>query len=179
MPFSWWCRALLKKKKQKHEFTLSRKKYKKIDFQVTYLKKIFLTVFPDRFSEKKFLLRFSWKKYFCLITWQKWGFLLFIPFKSPVSFLFFSPVDCPEQRVVHPLSAVAPEVVRVYGPDHDPGGAPLGCEAGLGLDALHVVVGDPLEALVHVGGGVVGVPLLGPLRKRRKFRILRMHSISR
>ena len=76
-----------------------------------------------------------------------------------------SPVDGPEQRVVDPLPAVAPEVVRVDGPDHDPGRAPLGCEAGLGLDALHVVVGDPLEALVHVGGGVVGVPLLGPLQE--------------
>ncbi len=87
-------------------------------------------------------------------------------FKAPVSFLFFSPIYGPQQRVVDPLSAVAPEVVRVYGPDHDSGRPPLGCEAGLGLDALHVVVGDPLEALVHVGGGVVGVPLLGPLQQR-------------
>ena len=54
------------------------------------------------------------------------------------------------------------EVVGVDGPDHDAGGAAVGREARLGRHAGRVVVGDPLEPLVHEGDRVAIVPLLRP-----------------
>ena len=54
------------------------------------------------------------------------------------------------------------EVVRLYGPDHDPGEPLVPGQVRLQLDGLLVVEADPLVALDHVGGAVAGLPPLLP-----------------